>query len=122
MQWLYDFKLVAVDLSGLAKDALHIYVALIVYAASCVLFGWKTWQWRTLVPVLLVALANEANDILFNLEIEKDPYIWSSVHDMVNTMVLPVLLLALSRWTEIFARPLAETVDATEPGGSGDEA
>ncbi|MCR2833664.1 hypothetical protein [Parerythrobacter lacustris] len=121
MQWLYDFKLVAVDLTGLAKDALHIYVALIVYAASCIMFGWKTWQWRTLVPVLLVALANEVNDILFNLEIEKNPYIWSSVHDMVNTMMLPVLLLALSRWTGIFARPLAEPADAGESEESGDE-
>ncbi len=122
MQWLYDFKLVAVDLSGLAKDALHVYVALIIYAASCVLFGWKTWQWRTLVPVLLVALANEVNDILFNLEIEKDAYIWSSVHDMVNTMVLPVMLLALSRWTDIFARPPAVPIEAEETEGSGDEA
>lgn len=119
MQWLYDFKLVAVDLTGLAKDALHIYVALVVYAASCVLFGWKAWQWRTLVPVLLVALANEANDILFNLEIEKDPYFWSSVHDMVNTMLLPVLLMALARWTGIFRQPPAEP---TEPEGSSDEA
>lgn len=122
MQWLYDFKLVAVDLTGLAKDALHIYVALVVYVASCLLFGWKTWQWRTLLPVLLVALANEANDIRHNLEIEKDPYLWSSVHDMINTMLLPGLLLVMSRWTGIFARPLAEPADAADPEGSGDEA
>ncbi|MEZ5694255.1 MAG: hypothetical protein R3D99_10555 [Altererythrobacter sp.] len=34
MQWLYDLKLLAVDFTGLEKDALHIYIALLVFCGG----------------------------------------------------------------------------------------
>ena len=47
----------------LAKDALHIYVALGVFFGSCLLFGWKASQWRPVMAVLAVALAGESWDL-----------------------------------------------------------
>ncbi len=40
------FKIFLVDHTGLAKDALHIYVSLAVYLGSCLIFRWKTRQWQ----------------------------------------------------------------------------
>lgn len=113
MDWLYDLKLLAVDVTGLEKDALHIYVGVIVLIAAAWLFRWGLASFKGLLLVLAVALVNEFFDVRHNLEIEKQPFLLSSVHDIVNTMLLPTALVILARWTSLFAKP--ET-------GSGDEA
>ncbi|MCP5383848.1 MAG: hypothetical protein H6920_11265 [Sphingomonadaceae bacterium] len=102
MQWLYDLKLLAVDFTGLEKDALHIYIALLVFVAVNMLFGWKARDGKALPLVLIVAIANELSDIRYNLRIEHTPYFAESVHDIANTMFVPVLLFILARWTRVF--------------------
>ncbi len=61
----YDaLKVILITLSGLSKDALHIYIALRLYLGSCLIFGWKARQWRPWLLVLSVAIIGEAWDIL----------------------------------------------------------
>ena len=96
------FKIFLVDHTGLAKDALHIYVSLAVYLGSCLIFRWKTRQWQPWCLVLAVALAGEAWDLLGALE-RDGPLQWdASWKDLWNTMLVPTLLLLLSRTTTIF--------------------
>lgn len=104
MRWLYELKLLAVDMTGLEKDALHIYVALIVFVAANLVFRWKARSGKALLVVLIVALGNEVADIRYNMQTEDNPYLFSSLHDVVNTMLLPIFLVILARWTGMFER------------------
>jgi hypothetical protein len=116
MRQMGDFqrtKMFLIDHTGLATDALHIYVALILFIGSCLLFGWKAWQWKPWLLVLMAAIAGEVWDIR-NIIPENDPVRpWSNWQDIWNTMLLPTALLLCSRFTKIFA--------GTPPKPSGDQ-
>lgn len=112
-------KFYLVEHLHLARDALHIYVALIVLFGSCALFGWKVHQWRPWLLVLLAAFVGEVLDIQgmpgpFESAIGRE-----NVKDILNTMAVPTLLLIAARYTNVFARSRAN-VEAAR--GSGDEA
>lgn len=112
-------KFYLVEHLHLARDALHIYVALIVLFGSCALFRWKVHQWRPWLLVLLAAFVGEVLDIRgmpgpFESAIGRE-----NVKDILNTMAVPTLLLIAARYTNVFARPRA---NAEAARGSGDEA
>ena len=88
------------------RDALHIYAALIVQLAACFLLKRPLGSWLPWLIVLLAELANEGLDLL----LEKEPFIheWQivgSIHDLVNTMILPTILLLLARHAPSLFRP-----------------
>lgn len=89
---------------GLAKDALHIYVALAIFFGACLLFRWKTGMWKPWLCVLCATLAGEAWDIRDNLVVQHYAILDASWHDLWNTMVAPTALMLLSRYTRIFSR------------------
>lgn len=103
-----------VELTGLEKDALHIYVALLIYLTVCLIFRWKAWQWKPWLVVLAAALSGEALDIYETIGIERRTYLWGNWHDLWNTMLLPTVLLMTSRWTAIFVPRKPRTVDQPE--------
>jgi len=102
---LQDVKMWLVETLHLAKDALHIYVALIVFFGACLLFRWKASQWKPWLCVLAAALVGEVWDLtdtyltqeLFDFE--------ASVKDILNTMLVPTLLMVLARYTMVFGKP-----------------
>ncbi len=98
------FKIILITLSGLSKDALHIYIALGVYLGSCLIFGWKARQWRPWLLVLFVAIMGEVWDILWNLELSQTPDLWANWHDIWNALLIPTALLVLSRYSGIFPK------------------
>lgn len=79
----------------LSKDAVHIYIGMIVFLAAVVL--WKRGQifWRCLIPVLLVAAGMEAFDLVDDWR--SFGYLrWNaSLHDFVNTSFWPVVIVLL---------------------------
>ena len=83
--------------TGLERDALHIYVALIIQLGAAALLRRSLaspWPW---LIVLAFALANEWLDIFRDDLVEG----WEkagSLHDLWNTMLLPTLLLLVSRF------------------------
>ena len=97
-----DLKLLIVEHTGLEKDALHIYVALIVFLVSCRLFRWPVSSWKPWATVLSITLLGEALDIRHVLatgrEIVAD-YHWI---DLWNTMLVPTVLVLVARYTSIF--------------------
>jgi hypothetical protein len=83
--------------TGLERDALHIYAALLLQvAAAAALRRTLASPWPWLV-VLLFALGNEVLDIFRDGGFED----WeraASLHDLWNTMLLPTLIALLVRY------------------------
>jgi hypothetical protein len=86
------FKLWWVSVLPLAKDAIHIYIEFLCLFLALVLFRRKLGSFTALIPGLVVAVALEVLDL-------RDGYaLMESVKDIVNTNLLPFLLVLLARW------------------------
>ena len=98
--------------TGLERDALHIYAAMLIHIASAALLRRtlaSPWPW---LVVLVFALANEWLDIQRDGLFEE----WetaSSLHDLWNTMLAPTILALLVR----FAPRLTGAGRAPPPSG-----
>ena len=110
------FKIDIIAITGLAKDALHIYVGVGVYLLCLIVLfpiikkqGIRSFM--ALIVVTAIALLGEYLDNrhiirprgLFALGMVD---IKASLHDLINTCLLPYVLYALNKWTKIF-RPTA---------------
>ncbi|HET9638049.1 MAG TPA: hypothetical protein VFP12_02470 [Allosphingosinicella sp.] len=84
--------------TGLERDALHIYAAILIQIGSAALLRRtlaSPWPW---LVVLAFALANEWLDVQRDQLFEE----WekaAALHDLWNTMLLPTLLLLVARFT-----------------------
>ena len=84
---------------GLAKDALHIYGAVAIQILSALLFRRSLAHWLPWFVVLLAALLIEGGDMWFGEEAHVQQWqIDGAKHDLLNTMILPTVLLVLSRY------------------------
>ncbi len=117
MSSLQKVKLFLVDHLDLAKDALHIYVALAIFLGACLVFGWKARQWKPWLLVLVVAIIGELWDIRDSIADDDPVRPWANWKDVWNTMIAPTLLLLFARFTGVFAKP-----PVAEEAVSGDEA
>ncbi len=80
------------------KDALHIYAAVAIQIAAAILSRRSLGHLLPWLAVLGVALVNEALDVVLGQEQNLQPWqVVGGVHDLINTMVLPTLLLLLCR-------------------------
>lgn len=104
MSWLQSSKLWLIGQTHLAKDALHIYVALGLFFGSALLFGWKLSSWKPWSVVLAAALLGEAWDIRDRIVGGFAIDLWGDWHDIWNTMFWPSVILLLARRTRLFGR------------------
>ena len=80
------------------KDALHIYAALLIQVVAAKLSRRSLGDWLPWLTVLGLELLNEALDIFRGGEPRLMPWqVVSGAHDIVNTMILPTVLLLLVR-------------------------
>jgi hypothetical protein len=86
-----------VELMGLSKDALHIYVGLTVFLLTALIFRLPLRDWRPLAAVFLVAVAGEIWDLFERLGPGDPPFWASNWHDIWNTMFWPLMLFLLAR-------------------------
>ena len=94
-------KLHLVYSTGLSKDALHIYVGLIVFFLSAILFRKPLRAALPLTMVSVAALAGEAVDAWDDIASAGHWQVGASVHDMLNTMFWPVILCLLAKFTKV---------------------
>ncbi len=86
--------------SGLDRDALHIYAALLIQLTTAAVLRKSV---RNIIPwliVLALTVLNEASDFRLNT-LSGDPYdvrVQVAVHDLWNSMLLPTLLLMVARF------------------------
>jgi len=103
-------KLLVVSSSGLAKDALHVYLGLALFLA--VRLGWR-WRFGWLLAwlaVLAMALGGEWLDLLGEELVgvlQPDRAHW---HDIWNTMFWPTVLALVGRWLHPAAKATTEPV------------
>lgn len=104
MSEFQEVKLWLVGNLGLAKDALHIYVGLILCFGSALAFRWPLRSWKPFAMVLTAALLGEVWDISDTLRDGRTVRGWLNWHDVWNTCFWPAAILLLARFTPIFER------------------
>ncbi|WP_131668726.1 hypothetical protein [Psychrobacter pygoscelis] len=101
-----SLKMGLVHATGLEKDALHIYAGMGIYLLG--LFVFRRFRVNRGVLALLItttiALLAEVLDLMYigTAHGVGPKEIAASVHDIINTCLLPYTLFALSRWTTLF--------------------
>jgi hypothetical protein len=90
-------KLVVLSLLPLTKDAIHVYLGCASLLATAALLRWPLSSFKVLVPGLLLSLGMEALDLRDGLR-EDHQWNWaSSLHDLINTNLIPVVIVWLAR-------------------------
>jgi hypothetical protein len=96
-------KLLAMEVTDLGKDALHVHVGLIVFLATAVLLKRSFADWRPIGMVLLASVAGELWDLVSAFALNKA--VWAeSFKDVLNTMFWPAALFGLARFTAVLKR------------------
>jgi hypothetical protein len=99
-----SIKLAIVEATGLSKDTLHVYVGLSVFLVVAAASKRSIASWIPWLAVLLVALLGEAVDMRDDL-MSVGHWRWAaSLHDVLNTVFWPSVLLLLARVTGILSR------------------
>jgi len=97
MDWV-GLKGWAADMT-VAKDALHVYLGVAIQIGAAALLRRPLSHWAPWLVVLAAAFVNVVLDFYFGEEATLQPWqIDGARHDIVNTMVLPTLLLLLCRF------------------------
>ena len=117
------FKMNVVETTGLAKDALHIYVGVGVYllclmALRPIIKNQGIRSFIAIIVVTCIALLGEYLDNRDTIEslglagLSRDQ-ITASIRDLINTCMLSYVLFALNKWTTIF-RPTNKSTSITK--------
>lgn len=107
MSVLQTVKLWLVEHMHLAKDALHIYVALTLLFGSALIFKWPLRSWRPWLVVLLAATTGEIWDIRDRWAGGVAQDYGGNWHDIWNTMFWPSAILILARLTPLLGSQAA---------------
>lgn len=90
-------KLAIVSVTGLSKDALHIYVGLMVFFAAMRIFRRQVHRFMPLLAVFIVACCGEGLDMRDDLH-SLGYWRWdASLHDVINTLFWPFVIALLMR-------------------------
>jgi len=96
-----SFKHEMVQFAALSKDALHIYVGLVVFLAVAAFARKGLRSTVALLAVLGVAIVGEVLDLRDETRSRGHLNWWASIHDLVNTCFWPLALWLLARYTRI---------------------
>jgi hypothetical protein len=104
-QDLQTLKLFLLDLTGLGKDALHVYAGLTVFIVVRLAWRWRGGWIIAWFAALALATTVEWLDMLAEgsiASLQPDTAHW---HDIWNTMVWPTVLLLVGRWLHPKPKP-----------------
>lgn len=102
-----QFKIQVMNITGLERDALHIYVGIGVFILSLLLTRPFIKRYVTrlniaLLMSILFALAGEYLDLRIHYPNITGDDLRASIHDIINTSFWPVILYIVNRWTSLF--------------------
>jgi hypothetical protein len=86
------FKLAVMSVLPLTKDAIHVYIGFLCLLVALIVLRRKLTSFWALVPGLVVSLAMEVFDLRDGFSLAE------SAKDLVNTNLIPLLLVLLARW------------------------
>ena len=97
-------KTAIVAATGLSRDALHIYVGLATFFLAAALIKRPLGSFLPWLVVLAVASTGELVDLRDDI-VSFGYWRWdASLHDIVNTVFWPTVLLLLARFSNLFGR------------------
>src|SRR5471030_1666390 len=98
-------KLAIVSATGLSKDTLHVYVGLAVFLAAALVLRKPLRSPLPWLVALVIAVLGEIVDMRDDIS-SLGYWRWAaSVHDIVNTIFWPTVLLGLARFTRLLGTP-----------------
>ena len=109
-------------LINLSPDALHVHMSLLLLFGIALIVRRRPDNWIPWTALLLFELANETNDILHHSLLTPLNDRAAALHDLLNTMFWPTLILIFGRL--LFPPPVPKVIepdpdtrddDATEP-------
>lgn len=89
------FKLAWLSVLPLTKDAIHVYVGFLCLLVALIVLRRKLTSFWALAPGLVVSLVMELLDLRDGFRLAE------SAKDLVNTNLIPLLLVLLARWGAI---------------------
>jgi hypothetical protein len=95
-EW-YQLKQLLEHSLGISMDALHVIIGVILQLAAALLMRRSIADWPPVLAVLAIELANEANDLRTERWPEPAMQYGEGIKDILLTMFLPLLLLAVAR-------------------------
>lgn len=95
-----DFKIIIIKIVHLSKDAIHIHVGFFALMAMLLLSRKKLYQPIILLAPFILSLMMEALDIWGDINIGRRANIPASIHDLINTNLIPVCLLFWAKWNQ----------------------
>ncbi len=104
MDW-WQMKLWLEETTGLHMDALHVHAGVLAQLAAAAVLRRSIaspWPW---LHVLAAAIANEWWDLTYEIWPTRGEQWAESIRDVWNTMLLPTVLLVLSRLTQGLLTP-----------------
>src|SRR5262245_42907821 len=104
MSEFQDWKQWLADNLDMSKDAMHIFVGLIIFLLVALLFRLSLRDWRPLAAVLFASIIGEIWDQLDLWRIGRALRFDLSVHDIVITTAWPFILFVLARKTRLLRR------------------
>lgn len=108
MSIFQQIKLVLIDHSGLAKDALHIYVGLTVFLAASIAFKRPLSSWLPWLAALTATVIGELWDLRDSLYYHTPVDAPGHRQDLWNTMFWPTVLMLLARWNKLNVLPVID--------------
>ena len=81
----------------IAKDAAHIYIGFACLLLAVIVFRIPLREWKALVPGLIATVVMEALDLRDNYADERALRWAASFKDVVNTNLVPVVLVLVAR-------------------------
>ena len=82
---------------GLSKDSVHLYIGIGCFLASILVLRFAPTAYRSLALGLVVSLAMEALDLRDNVRYRETTRALASLHDLLNTNLLPYLIVVALR-------------------------
>ena len=111
-----DWKMGVVEATGLARDALHIYFGLAVFLTARFIFGDRPWSGPVAWLIVAVfAFLGEVMDYTGKGNLIALMTVDRHLHDIVNTLFWPTILLAFGQI--IFARKRTASEALTDQSG-----
>lgn len=94
----YQVKLFLEHASGISMDALHILIGFAIFVMAGLLLKRSLGTALPWLAVLILELGNEAYDLHVELWPDPGSQLGEAAKDIMLTMALPTLVLALVRW------------------------
>lgn len=92
-----QLKLLLIEILSLSRDALHVHIGFLILLFTLLFTRKKLHQWSILIPVLVISVLAEAIDIWDELNTIGRILVGASLHDLLNTNLIPIILVIWAR-------------------------